>query len=568
MIAALPRPPFAAFPSWRPGQLETVEAVLQSRRRFQLVTAPTGSGKSLIAAAIAGPEPAAGIILTATKQLQDQYQTDFPGFAELRGISNYPCAVMTTTMDFGKLHSTVRNRVWRMASGDVPSHAGAAPCHDAPWKPYRQEEIQHLPGGGSQRVKGAWVDPCPLAHDGCTYIAARVAVTAHDRPAILNYHVWGSLWSLDMTRWPMPIPKVLVCDEAHALETLICDLVAVTLEKPDIDILENAAGVDVGPLRDAETEEHARTAAQGILDGLERESPPVLTGLETGLDQILGTATPQKRLRRALERLESIARMDVDRWAWEGSSLTAAPLKAADYADVVWGGCEQVVLMSATATEHTMAALGIEDVEAVPVAAPTPECRRLVKVPDMPALNFRTMDEHLPGLVQRIEEIAVANRGHAGVVHCHSYRLRTQIWERLHERVRARIVTHDRGELPDAMARFRGAVHQGEAPILLSPTATTGVDFPDDMARWQVIAKFPWPSFGSRIVKRRAEADPEWPLRTACATLAQTIGRGVRSADDWCETWVLDGAVLTGRVRAGLDRYLPGYVRGAFRRVL
>ena len=349
---------------------------------------------------------------------------------------------------------------------------------------------------------------------------------------------------------------------------MICDLVAITLEKPDIDILENAAGVDVGPLRDAETEEQARTAAQAILSGLERESPPVLTGLETGLDQILGTATPQKRLRRALERLESIAHMDVDRWAWEGSSLTAAPLRAADYADVVWGGCEQVVLMSATATEHTMAALGIEDVEAVPVAAPTPECRRLVKVPEMPALNYRTMDEHLPGLVQRIEAIAVANQRTAGVIHCHSYRLRDQIRSRLHNRVDDRIVTHDRGELPDAMARFRGAVHQGECPILLSPTATTGVDFPGDMARWQVIAKFPWPSFGSRIVKRRAEADPEWPLRTACATLAQTIGRGVRRASDWCETWICDGSISTPRVRAGLDRYVAPHVRSAFRRVL
>ena len=225
--------------------------------------------------------------------------------------------------------------------------------------------------------------------------------------------------------------------------------------------------------------------------------------------------------------------------------------------------------MSATATEHTMAALGIEDVEAVPVAAPTAECRRLVKVPDLPALNYRNLEEHLPGLVQRIEanrrREQPDRRGHPLPLATGSG---AQIWDRLHERVRARIVTHDRGELPDAMARFRGAVHQGEAPILLSPTATTGVDFPGDMARWQVIAKFPWPSFGSRIVKRRAAADREWALRTACATLAQTIGRGVRSADDWCETWILDGAVLTARVRAGLDKYLPSYVRGAFRRVL
>ena len=233
MTATIPCPPFAGFTEWRPGQLETVEAVIQSRRRFRLVTAPTGSGKSLIAAVIAGPEPAAGVILTATKQLQDQYQADFPEFAELRGISNYPCAMMTTTIAKGSVPGAVFDRLARMGVGAAPCHAGAAPCHDAPWKPHRQEEIQHLPGGGSQRVKGAWVDPCPLAHDGCTYIAARKAVSAHDRPAILNYHVWAALRSLDMTRWPMPIPKVLVCDEAHALETLICDLVAVTLEPAD-----------------------------------------------------------------------------------------------------------------------------------------------------------------------------------------------------------------------------------------------------------------------------------------------------------------------------------------------
>ena len=369
----------------------------------------------------------------------------------------------------------------------------------------------------------------------------------------------------------MPIPNILVCDEAHALETLICDLVGVTLELPDIQILENAAGADIGPLRDAETEEEASKAAQAILDGLERDTPPILTGLETGLDEILGAATPEKRLRRAVERVAVIAAQlrDTDSWGWDGSALTAQPLRAADYGEVLWGGVPRICLMSATATEHTMAALGIDDVEVVPVAAPVDEARRLVKVPaDAPALNYRNTDELLPQLADRVDAIAVANSQHAGVIHCHSYRLRDALLDRLTDRVARRCVTHDRGGLDDAMRRHRMAVDRGEVPILVSPSATTGVDFPGALARWQVVAKFPWPSFGSRIVKRRSEVDPDWPLRTACATLAQTIGRGVRSADDWCETWVLDGAVLQGRVRHGLARFLPDYVRSAFRRVL
>ena len=567
MTATAPAPPFARFPSWRPGQLETVEAVAASRRRFALVTAPTGSGKSLIAAAAAAAETARpGVILTATRHLQDQYLSDFPNFAELRGIGRYPCAAS----ERGVARSWPRrvvNRLDVMAGGTVPDNAKCAPCHDSPWKPWR-EEVERMVAGRVIVEKGPWVDPCPLTHDGCAYVAARAGVAAHDRPAVLNYHVWAALRSLENPRWPLPRPDVLICDEAHELETLICSLVGVTLELSDVQALE-AAGGELGPLRDAETEQAAAKAARDILDGLDGMSAPTLSGLETGLDEIVGEATPEKRLRRAAERLACIASMSVDSWGWEAGSLTAQPLRAADYGAVTWGGVPRVVLMSATATEHTMAALGVEDVETVPVAAPVDETRRLVKVPEMPALNFRNTDELLPQLAERIDRIALDNSEHAGVVHCHSYRLGQALLDLLQPRVARRCITHERGGLDEGMRKHRSMVERGSfAPILISPSATTGVDFPGALARWQVVAKFPWPSFGSRIVKRRAEVDPEWPLRTAVATLAQTIGRGVRSADDWCTTWILDGAVMQGRVRAGLDRYLPAYVRSAFRRVL
>ena len=235
-VAASPPPPFARFPSWRPGQLETVEAVLAGRRRFSLVTAPTGSGKSLIAASVVNPAAGCrdcegsgirdsggfdpqghpidvpcdhnvrpGFILTATRQLQDQYLLDFPDFAELRGISRYPCAAVEDTRAT-RLPPAVGKQLHRMALGEVPPNAKCAPCHDSPWRPWREVESRRLPGGRVVVQQGRWVDPCPLTHDGCTYVAAREAVSRHDRPAILNYHVWAALRALESPGGPCPSP--------------------------------------------------------------------------------------------------------------------------------------------------------------------------------------------------------------------------------------------------------------------------------------------------------------------------------------------------------------------------
>lgn len=76
--------------SWRPGQAEAVEQILRLPFTKPIIMdAPTGSGKTGIACAIGS----AGVVtsLTKTKFLQDQYSAY--GFAVLKGMSNYACAL-------------------------------------------------------------------------------------------------------------------------------------------------------------------------------------------------------------------------------------------------------------------------------------------------------------------------------------------------------------------------------------------------------------------------------------------------------------------------------------------
>ena len=83
------------FPSFRAGQGEALERAREAfaeGKRFVVVEAPTGAGKSAIAVALAR-EAKSAYVLTNQKILQDQYVTDFPDLAVMKGRANYDCLV-------------------------------------------------------------------------------------------------------------------------------------------------------------------------------------------------------------------------------------------------------------------------------------------------------------------------------------------------------------------------------------------------------------------------------------------------------------------------------------------
>jgi hypothetical protein len=82
------------MPSYRDGQKETIEFVLESfnqGKKIVILECPTGSGKSAIGMTIADMVPES-YYLTITKILQDQLVRDFGNsIVELKGRNAYPC---------------------------------------------------------------------------------------------------------------------------------------------------------------------------------------------------------------------------------------------------------------------------------------------------------------------------------------------------------------------------------------------------------------------------------------------------------------------------------------------
>lgn len=164
------------YDDWRPGQRLAIRTAKHAKTGHVIINAPTGSGKSTIAAALPALDPQRRYVtLTATKALQDQYAGTFTHLRDLRGMSNYDCLAARDEFrdwfGFQRRHVTCED----------------GPCHD-----------------------GA---KCSLRDDGCLYYDARRDFVA-SHAGLTNYAAW-----LSNRRFGEGLGQadVLVLDEAHAL---------------------------------------------------------------------------------------------------------------------------------------------------------------------------------------------------------------------------------------------------------------------------------------------------------------------------------------------------------------
>ena len=79
--------------------------------------------------------------------------------------------------------------------------------------------------------------------------------------------------------------------------------------------------------------------------------------------------------------------------------------------------------------------------------------------------------------------------------------------------------------------------------VLVSSSLWQGVDLKDDLSRFQIIAKAPYPNYTEKWVAAKMERYPLWYPSQTITKILQGFGRSVRSKKDWAVTYVLDSAV-------------------------
>ena len=87
-----------------------------------------------------------------------------------------------------------------------------------------------------------------------------------------------------------------------------------------------------------------------------------------------------------------------------------------------------------------------------------------------------------------------------------------------------------------------------------------GIDLKDDLSRFQIILKIPFPHLGSSKIKKRLETNSDWYNWKTLIDVLQSYGRSIRNQEDWAETYILDSCF-----DQVLDKRVPEYFKQALK---
>jgi len=68
-----------------------------------------------------------------------------------------------------------------------------------------------------------------------------------------------------------------------------------------------------------------------------------------------------------------------------------------------------------------------------------------------------------------------------------------------------------------------------------------GIDLKDDLSRFQILTKIPYPNLGDERIKIRCKRDYTWYVNEAVKGIVQAYGRSIRTEKDHADTFILDG---------------------------
>lgn len=536
-------------PDFRTNQRHIIRRLKQCIRSddvdFVVFQGPTGTGKTAIAGTAASWTEDA-YYLSEQKIHQQQAYTEFPDSMRIvKGRGNYDCGEQRPT-----------------------------PCPRA--NPHSDEGC---PGVPSAEANGMYAGHSDENGDlywkrgaefKCPYSQAKMRALGSP-VACLNYSYF--LRELHH-RNDFGERELMICDEAHNLESQLQDIVAFTLD-PDIGGEIGLEVVDRGEY--IEDWEHwirgpLRSTVQGELDRVEK-----------AIKYEYATKHASEVDKDLLEQRELLEELDADirhfcsehdqsiEWvverrhneAGELTEVEFTPVSVAPFAErFIFDHADTIVLMSATIldTDLILRSLGLSQYKdrsyQLNIGSSYPAENRPIFYYDTPSVNNGNIDSTFPKICKLIEKIAAEKHaGEPGIIHTVSYGNVERILDNVSSDVRDRCFDHREKDRNQVLRDFK----RSDDGILLSPSMYEGVDLEGDLSRWQIIPKIPFLPLGSERVKAKKEQDPAWYDWSTAVRLIQSFGRSVRSPDDHAATYILDGAFSSFWYDRN-KRFIPDYV--------
>ncbi len=502
------------FTEFRDHQWEAIVEVMEYLNRgvqVVMLSAPTGSGKTLISETVRRLFEGRSVYCCTTKSLQDQVQADFGYARTIKGRTNYPTE-----------HRSDLN------AGDCTSDAFADPCkYCNSWNtcPYRIAKNE------------AMIAPFPVLN-----IAYFLNETTSGFSSVFRNR------------------ELVIIDEADTLENQLMGYIEVVITGG----LRRMIGVRTIPQKTKQgkpdIESWVHWLEDEIVPAIEKKKGEIAFGMKT----LFGDDDVKKKrqiasLQKLLDKIAPIIYKDDDGnmpiengWVMTGyegkgseANITFKPVRVSDLANgTIWNRGDQFLLMSASFISPAQEAenLGLEDDDwaVVTLDSTFPVENRPVFMPTVAPMTNKAMKTSWPVMAEAIEDLIGDNPNARILIHTVSYKLTRYLLDiiastgtRMYE---------NSSERDEVLADFLAT----NDSVLLAPSFERGVDLPGDDCQIIVLAKVPYPYLGDKQISARLYEKggngQTWYAVQTIRAIVQMTGRGMRSEDDWCDTFILDSS--------------------------
>jgi ATP-dependent DNA helicase DinG len=524
-----------------------IESAIKSGYKNIFLEAPTGFGKTPVAITLAR-YLGSSHICTATKDLQAQYRQDFPFIFEVKGRANFPCIVkedmgLNENCDYGPcVQDDSYDCAYKTRLLDYKVIGEGTPGELVRLDPLSEKLYSDKLKRQSKIVELEW-RPCHYFHQ--RWMGAKASHTVY------NYRYFLSDIFYTGTTQKR---KLLVLDEAHQVEAEVGDFRSFTIHKNTLRFLPRVQMPEKNVDNVESWMEFCSSLREKMIKFIEQATDAIERGriAEPFTERnLIEAISKEKNLEAVLSDMRS------NKKNWIVSNLlrdtqnqltraTLTPLETSGYFDDILDKGALNLFMSATILSKDylckVAGLKPDAVKFIQVRdSDFPVRNRPIHLMNVAWLNARSMQESMPKIAKAVDNLMTIHRNEKGIIHTTSYSQLQFIRDNLSQENASRLI--ETGSALDREQVLERHYKSLKPTVLISPSLHLGVDLKDDLSRFQIITKVPYPDLTDKKVSAMKDRDQRWYTWYTVLRLAQSYGRSIRSADDFATTYILDSSI-------------------------
>jgi ATP-dependent DNA helicase DinG len=275
----------------------------------------------------------------------------------------------------------------------------------------------------------------------------------------------------------------------------------------------------------------------------------VKLGDELAVDAIRDTERLSRTINNILSNQKNWIVSDIKKENYEVVKVELKPLDISAYCKSVFEKCSKTLIMSATILSHRAFCRSVglsggeeDQVKFIRVQSDFPIEHRPIYPLNIAYLNYSSLQsvEVKSSITKTIDNLMSLHAKDKGIIHTTSYEQLNFIKENISQaNARRLLVTDPEIQRDEVISQHANSTRP---TVLISPSLHTGLDLKEELSRFQIITKVPYPNKNDRWTNAKRDVDEDWYYWQTALKLIQAYGRSIRSKDDWAKTYILDSA--------------------------